>query len=321
MRATDAGQRAGRLRTRAVLFLIVAVGAGALAVMLVRQYLTSVQRTVSRLEQPTQPVVVAAMDVPTATKLEAKHLRIAQWPTGGLPSGSFAKLDDLVGRAARQDVFAGEVFMRSKLVDDSQGQGLASLLAPGLRAMAVKIDPVVGVAGFVHPGDYVDVISTMQPDDETNELRREEAAWVSRIVLQHVRVLAVGDRLSAVSQKNEPVPATVFTLAVTPEQSETLALANQYGKLQLALRSRADTAVATTTGQSPAMLLASDAPPKAAAEGAAAPAPAPRARRREPEEQPADAKPAPPPAPVVEILRGTRVEERKLHSATAPEER
>lgn len=320
MRATDAGQRAGRLRTRAVLFLIVALAAGGLAVMLVRQYLTSVQRTVSRLEQPTQPVVVAAMDVPTATKLESKHLRIAQWPSGDLPTGSFGKVEDVIGHAARQDLFEGEAFLRTKLVDESQGQGLASLLAPGTRAMAVKIDPVVGVAGFVHPGDYVDVISTMQPDDETNEQRQEEAAWVSRIVLQHVRVLAVGDKLSAVAQKNEPLAATVFTLAVTPEQSETLALANQYGKLQLSLRSRADTAVAVTNGQSPAMLLVSGTPPKPAPEVAAA-APAPRARRREHEEPPAETKPAPPAAPVVEILRGTRVEERKLHSATAPEER
>lgn len=180
--------------------------------------------------------------------------------------------------------------------------------------MAVRVDPVVGVAGFVHPGDYVDVISTMQPDDETKQQRAEEAAWISRIVLQQVRVLTVGDKLSADTGKNEAIAASVFTLAVTPEQSETLALAAQYGKLQLSLRSRADTVAVNTLGRSPALLLA------AGAQVPKAPAPAPvqsPVRRPRLQAQPVTAvaaAPLAPAVPVVEILRGTRVEERKLHT-------
>jgi pilus assembly protein CpaB len=276
------------------------------------------QRTVARLEQPTQPVVVLAMDVPIATKLEEKHVKLTDWPTGSVPAGSFDNIAAAIGQTLRQDVVAGEACLRSKLVDESQGQGLASLLTPGTRAMAVQVDPVVGVAGFVHPGDYVDVISTMQPDDETKSKRAEDAAWIARIVLQYVRVLAVGDKLSATGDKAEPLTAGVFTLAVTPEQSEKLALASQYGKLQLSLRSRVDVHDVETNGQSPAALLATGAPPK--------PAPAPvaviepartRLRVREPQQHPVAAPPpAAPQGPVVEILRGTRVEERKLQSST-----
>lgn len=312
-------QRAGRLRARGLLFLLLAVGAGVVAMILVRQYMASVQSAVARLEQPTQPIAVAAMDVPTATKLEAKHVRMIEWPTASLPVGGFETAKDLLGRTARQDMFQGEVLLGSKLVDPSEGQGLSSLLAPGQRAMAVRVDPVVGVAGFVHPGDFVDVISTMQPDEETKELRREDAAWISRIVLQHVRVLAVGDRLSSTGQKDETVAAGVFTLAVTPEQSETLALASQYGKLQLSLRSRVDTEAAGTEGQSPAMLLVAGttAKPVEVAEPTAPPVRTRSRSRREAQPEETE-KPAPPAAPVVEILRGTRVEERKLHSASSP---
>jgi pilus assembly protein CpaB len=234
------------------------------------------------------------------------------WPENYVPEGSFSTIRDVIDKTVRQNIVKGEVVLKERLADETSGQGLAALLADGMRAMAVEVDAVVGVAGFVQPGDYVDVITTMQPDDETKKSRKDDAAKVSKIILQYVRVLAVGEHLTTTAG-GKPVNVKVVTLGVTPAESEKLALSSQYGKLQLSLRSRIDQEMASTDGVTPARLLNAGAP-------ALDPAKTAEDRPRQPYRYPKPAKPEvvetlpkAPEAPVVEILRGSKVEERKLH--------
>jgi pilus assembly protein CpaC len=149
----------------------------------------------------------------------------------------------------------GEPFLDSRLADQSRGRGLAAILREGTRAMAVKVDQVIGVAGFVQPGDYVDVITTMKPDDVTRHAMGDNAR-VSKIILQDIRVLAAGEHLS--TEGHKPVKVQVVTLEVTPEQSERLALASQHGSIQLTMRSHIDQGVVATAGVTPLTLLAGD---------------------------------------------------------------
>lgn len=303
-----------QIRTRALLFLVVAVVAGAGAVMLVKQYLDRVETVAASAAPKTTGVVVAAMDIPIAVQLEAKHVAVVSWPVDHVPAGSFGDPKKVIGKTIRQNIVKGEAVLAERLADEDLGQGLAALLADGMRAMAVEVDAVVGVAGFVQPGDYVDVITTMQADDETRKERNDEAAKVSKIILQNVRVLAVGEHLTT-SVGGKPVNVKVVTLGVTPPESEKLALASQYGQIQLALRSRVDQITTETEGVTPAKLLVGTAaaPAEVASSSTdteAKPRQTYRHQRPKPEVVVEAAKK--PEAPVVEILRGTKVEQRKL---------
>ena len=173
-----------------------------------------------------------------------------------------------------------------------------------MRAMAVKVDSVVGVAGFVKPGDYVDVLTTMSPDEETHTALNEQAASLAKIILQNVLVLAIGEQL--VTEGSKAVPVQVVTLGVTPEESEKLALASSYGKLTLTLRSRIDQKLAATAGIAPIDLLTPDESVGQRIE--------PEKPRRTFQHQRVREEVAPPQpqAAVVEILRGGKIEERTL---------
>jgi pilus assembly protein CpaB len=312
--ADSAEQRAvSQIRTRAILFLLMAIGAGAGAVLLVKQYLEGMQHAAAVAAPRTTPVVVAAMDIPIAVRLTEKHLAVIRWPTQSVPEGAFNALSQVVDKTARQNIVKGEAILGERLADEEQGQGLAALLADGMRAMAVEVDAVVGVAGFVQPGDYVDVITTMQPDEETQKQRKDEAAKVSKIILQYVRVLAVGEQLGT-TPGGKPLNVKVVTLGVTPQESEKLALASQYGKIQLSLRSRIDQLTAVTDGETPARLLASKEPTDLKLE-AKQTFRHPK-RQKDPEvvaPEPVEKKPE---APIVEILRGGKVEERKFRPSS-----
>jgi pilus assembly protein CpaB len=302
---------------RAVLFLGAAVIAGLAAVFLVRVYLDQARRRSSAAPIETVSVVVAATEIPSGLRLEAAQVEVVRWPAAHAPAGTFQRTGDVIGQTLRQAMVRGEPVLKDRLANKDQGQGLAALLDPGARAMAVKVDQVVGIAGFVQPGDRVDVITTIATDDETRAALANKAAKMSKIILQDIRVLAVGEHLSTDGHK--PIKVQVVTLEVQPEQSERLALASQYGTIQLTMRSRADREAVETEGVTPLALLS---PGTVRTVAAAAPAPVvkdePRiqiTRRPRRGSQPtAEKQAAPPPPPsVVEILRGTsKIEERKL---------
>jgi pilus assembly protein CpaB len=317
--ANPSGNVVRRIRVRAVLFLFLALVAGAGAVLLVKNYLDQAGRARAGAVSTT-PVVVAALPIPIGTALEKQHLVAMNWPVESVPEGSFRSPEEVVGKTVRQALVKGEAVLADRLADESVGRGLTALLAKGTRAMAVKVDQVVGVAGFVQPGDYVDVISTMTPDDETRKDLKNNPAKIAKIILQNIKVLAVGEHMT--TQGSKPVKVQVVTLEVTVDQSERLALASRHGELLLTMRSRVDQDQVATAGITPLDLLSPD-------EGAELKAKEKekgdekstqewlamrrRQQRREREARAArQQKEKKPDAPVVEVLRGDRIEERKL---------
>jgi pilus assembly protein CpaB len=244
---------------------------------------------------PTTPVVAAAVDIPVATPMKAEWLTVVQWPETSRPDGAETTVDALAGRVPIVAIGKGEPILAAKLAQPGARGGLAALLPPGMRAVAVRVDDVVGVAGFIHPGDRVDVIVTMQP--RSNEP-------TSKVILQNVKVLAVGKEVEySAANPSKATTATVATLMVSPEESESLALGANKGKLLLALRGIGDADVAETDGITAPVLFATAAatapssPPKAAG--------SPRARKSAP--RPAEPTPQ---KQTVEILRGDLFEKR-----------
>jgi len=298
-------------RFRAILFFFLAGLAGLVGLLMFTQYMGRIKKALPGAAASTSSVVVAAMDIPIATRLETKHMTVSPWPKESVPIGTFSKAETLIGRTVRQAIIKSEPILERRLADVKQGQGIAALLDPGLRAMAVEVNSVVGVAGFVQPGDYVDVITTMSPDSETKRDLNRRADKISKIILQNIKVLAVGEHLT--TEGREPVTVKVVTLAVSAEQSERLALGSLHGRIQLTIRPRIDQQYEATAGVTPFMLLAPD-------QGTVTEVPKEKVRevvvvkriedRRRPQKETAPA----PAAPTVEIIRGNRVEERKLRS-------
>jgi len=317
---TDApGNRVVRkIRIRAVGFLAAALLAGIAAVLLVKVYLDQARRRSAAAPVETVPVVVAVTDIAVGQRVTPDQVTVVRWPADHAPAASYRQATDVVGHTARQALVPGEALLPDRLAGQGQGHGLAAILDAGARAMAVKVDQVIGIAGFVQPGDHVDVITTLTPDDETKAVLHSQAARMSKIILQDIRVLAVGEHLSTEGRK--PVKVQVVTLEVQPEESERLALASQHGTIQLTMRSRADRDAVATEGVTPLLLLAGERPPDTSV-AAAEPAQRPEVRRtrrtlrerREAVRAPEPRAETKPPAPVVEILRGTsKIEERKL---------
>jgi pilus assembly protein CpaB len=289
---------------RAGLFLVLALMAAVGSALLLTRYMEA--RT-AEAHVPTRAVVVADKELPVGTELRVDQLRAIAWPMASLPEGSFANPKDLEGKVVSVRLYKGEPILPPKL---SGGDvGLSALLPAGMRAAAVRVDDVVGVAGFIHPSDIVDVIATVRQEGSG-------ATTSSKIILQAIKVLAVGKELDHRPRgSDQVVPATVATLMVDADQSERLALAAAQGKILLTLRSQADTSLVATKGVSPNSLLAMalDAPP--------APAPAKSAPKASPARRHVVAKapvvePPPKPSEVVEIMRGDVFERRDFQKDT-----
>jgi pilus assembly protein CpaB len=200
-RASEGTRRSG---ARAAAFWGIAIVAGLGAALLITRYLE--RRTVT-VSTPTAKIVVAAMDLPLATKLRAEQLRLADWPLSALPPGALRDVRDAVDHILTSRVLDGEPVLPGKLAAKDAGNGLAALIPSNMRAIAVRVDDVVGVAGFIHPDDRVDVIVTIHPQ------KPADAEPTSKVILQNVKVLAVGKELE-VSDRNriQANPVTVATL-------------------------------------------------------------------------------------------------------------
>jgi pilus assembly protein CpaB len=288
---------------RATIFLALGVAAALAAALLFSRYIDT--RTAAA-RVPTTKVAVAGKDLAEATTLTADHIALVDWPTASLPQGTVADPDKLVGRVLVAKAVKGEPLLEARLAAVGAGRGLAALLEPGKRAVSVRVDDVVGVAGFIHPGDSVDVIVTMKPREDGNALP------ASKIILQSIRVLAVGQELQRKEGSIEKAQlATVATLMVDSAESEKLALAATKGKILLTLRGGTDSELVGTRGIMPPELLAVAAPKP---ESPAPPPPAPAHRRHAPIASKPRVQETPPPPPaerkVVEILRGDMFESR-----------
>ncbi len=184
-----------------------------------------------RFSHEMAPVVVAAEKLHLGTRLTPEHLRVVPWPKASVLEGSFSDPKELVGRGVVIPLAPKEPVLESKLAPREAGAGLASAIPEGMRAVAVKVDPVIGVGGFVVPGTRVDVILTGSPSDQWGK-------DTSKVILENVRVLSAGTSLEDESGKPRDVP--VVTLLVTPEEAQKLALASVGGRIHLALRNPLD---------------------------------------------------------------------------------
>ena len=262
------------MRLRGILTLFVALLAGVLAMVLASRWLQS--QAGSQREAITD-VVVSAVDVPVGSTLTPQQLKLAKWPADAVPPGAFHQIDTLKGRAITSSIQAGEPILARRLAPEGSKGGLTALLQPGRRAMTVRVNDVVGVAGFALPGTYVDVLVNT-PEEHTDDARPR---LISKIVLERILVLAVAQDVE--QDAGKPQVANAVTLEVTPDQAERLDLARSVGALSLVLRNQTESAPVATRGATKEQLLGSAPPPRpapmAAAPMTAAPPQPARAQR------------------------------------------
>ena len=228
---------------RTIIVLLVAIVTAGIATYGVYQ---GIQRMpVRQVEAPTAKVVVAAKYVPVGTRLTSDDLRVVSWPARSPVEGAFSDPKQLIDRGTVDTLTVNEPITTKKVAGPEAGAGLPPIIPPGMRAMSIRVNEVVGVAGFVLPGTRVDVILTVS-DDGDDSGKKEP---MSRTVLSNVVVLTAGSRYDQErSKEGQAQRSTVVTLALLPEDSERLALATREGKLSLALRNPVDADPTKTNG-------------------------------------------------------------------------
>lgn len=198
----------------------------------------------------TSKVVVAAKDLDLGTRLAPELLKTVDWPTASLPEGAIQDPKTLDTRVIKTSLLRGEPVMESKLAPLGAKGGLSAVIGEGKRAITVRVNDVIGVAGFALPGNYVDII--VNTEDETVKTEAMNKT-VSKIVLEQILVLAVAQEASR--DETKPRVVNAVTLEVTPEQAEKLDLARSVGSLSLVLRNQVDTSPVDTTGATKQNLL------------------------------------------------------------------
>jgi pilus assembly protein CpaB len=241
---------------------------------------SAVQRIpVRQVEVPTAHAVVASTHLPIGTLVTKDHVKVVPWPARNPVPGAFASIDQVVDRGVIQPVAENEPLTESKLAPTGAGAGLPPTIPPGMRAISVKVNEVIGVAGFVLPGSRVDLLVTVDNSSGT----REES--MSRVVVSNVQVLTAGTRFDQEKARadGKPIQTTVVTLLATPQDAERITLASAEGKLMLTLRNPLDTLPTETQGVRVANLLGAPAAPPVAKKVkgktvmVASPPPAPKA--------------------------------------------
>ena len=201
-------------------------------------------------------IAVATVEIPLGSVITPEMVRLVEWPQANLPPGNFAEVEKLHGRVVTGTVQRGEPLIEARLAAAGTKGGLSAVVPQGKRAMTVRVNDVVGVAGFALPGTFVDVmVNTQTEGSKANDRDRT----ISKIVLDRILVLAVAQEADRDSTKPKVVNAV--TLEVTPPQAELLDLARSVGTLSLVLRNQSESAAATTLGATKEMLLSAGKPP------------------------------------------------------------
>jgi pilus assembly protein CpaB len=212
---------------------------GLLAAWFTQQLVSDSVPTGETLE--TTEVVVVRADVPVATTLTGEFLETAEWPSNHVPRGALRSTDEAVGRVVRRPVAAGEPVLEMALFEIGASGGLPAVIQEGSRAVTVKVDNVIGVAGFVTPGARVDVMATLRRID------RQHPLPFSKVILQNIKVLAIDQKLEE-ARTGAPEIVSVVTLEVEPLQAQHLIYSAHEGRLQLAMRSPGDQAEVASRG-------------------------------------------------------------------------
>jgi pilus assembly protein CpaB len=289
--------------TKALAMIIVSVALALAAVWFAQRWM------VEQNAMGTNKVAVAAQDIEIGTRLTQQMVSMTNWPASSIPAGAVTDGGKLVDRVVKASILRSEPILESKLAPEGTKGGLSAIVAQGKRAMTVKVNEVIGVAGFALPGNYVDVIVNTQEEgtgrpgsgDRTDQS-------VSKIVLEKILVLAVAQEANRDETKPRKVEAV--TLELTPEQTETLDLARSVGTLSLVLRNQVDPQPVQTTGATKETLLGTTRvrvptpkPALAAAPATTAPKPATRGTGRKAAEMP---KVAAAPPRCVTVITGTK---------------
>jgi pilus assembly protein CpaB len=241
-------------RVRAFIVLVLAITAGGALAFGTYKYVQQPSAPTASVQ--TQPVVIAATDLDIGAELRAEDLRTIDWPSASVPMGSMDKVDDLVGRGVIVPIVQNEVILPNKLASKEAGAGLPPIIPNGLRAISVRVNDVIGVAGYVLPGTRVDVVATVNPGQQQSDI-------TTKVILTNVQVLAAGTKMER-DEKNKPTQVAVVTLLVDPEQAERLTLASTEGKIQLALRNPLDRGTPETRGIRQSALLGAVPPQRPA---------------------------------------------------------
>jgi len=224
---------------RGLIFLGLAVAMGLAAAWITSEFSSKNPAATDRAVAKTTAVVVVRSDVPVASSLTDAQLKLVDWPSEHVPSGTLLSIDSAKGRIVRRPLAQGEPVLETSLYPVGASGGLGAVIADNYRAVSVKVDNVIGVAGFVVPGSRVDVMATLRRVDW------DKAIPFSKVILQDVRVLAVDQKLEEV-KTGTPELVSVVTLEVEPKQAERLIYAAHEGRLQLALRTPGDDKNVTT---------------------------------------------------------------------------
>src|SRR5882724_894458 len=195
-------------------------------------YFFSKRIRLSRAQHATSGIVAAINDMPSGSTLTAKDVEVVEWPTNLSLTGSYDKIDDVVGKPLLYPLVAKEPILKRDLGMEGSGIGISGKIPTGMRATAVRSNEIVGVAGFLYPGSRVDVMVTYTPPGA-------QSGAVTQTVLQNVEVLTAGQTIEPDPQ-GKPQTVNVVTLLVSPEDSQKLQLASSQGAIQFVLRSGVD---------------------------------------------------------------------------------
>jgi pilus assembly protein CpaB len=224
-------------KTRTMIVVAVAVTTAGVASASV--YRAVGQIPVREVEVAHEFIIMSARPVALGTPLAAADLKKVGWPSSSPLPGAFTSMDDVVGRGVVMDISENEPITESRLAPREAGAGLSPAIPAGMRAISVKVNEVIGVAGFVVPGARVDVLATVRRSDDA----------FTRVLVSNVRVLTAGTRFQQEQgTEAKPIPSTVVTLMVTPNQAEKIALASSEGQITLMLRNPVDIAEPPTPG-------------------------------------------------------------------------
>ncbi|REF02753.1 Flp pilus assembly protein CpaB [Cupriavidus plantarum] len=231
---------------RTLVMLLVAALAGLAAVVMASRWM------VQQSAGSTTKVAVATADINLGQRLAPEFVKLVDWPRESLPPGAMSDVATVDGRVTKASVMRGEPILESKLTPAGTKGGLSAVIAEGKRAITVRVNDVVGVAGFALPGSFVDIIVNTQKDAGKSDAGQPEQS-ISKIVLEKILVLAVAQEVNR--DETKPKVVNAVTLEVSPVEAEKLDLARSVGSLSLVLRNQVEQRPVDTAGATKRSLL------------------------------------------------------------------
>ncbi|SQH76819.1 Flp pilus assembly protein CpaB [Shewanella benthica] len=216
------------MNNKTMLFVLLSLAFGVVAVFLAQRWLES--NSEAGGSEATSTVITMATLVPLGAILERKHLKLTPMPNSVIPEAAIKTFEEAEGMVVKHNLFSGEILRSERIIKKGEGSTLASLISPNMRAVTIRVNDVIGVAGFLLPGNRVDVLNLFKKDGSLH----------TDIVLANIKILAIDQRSS--NDENKPKLVRAVTLELSLEQAETLLIAKGRGKLQLALRNPNDSA-------------------------------------------------------------------------------